>query len=128
MKTAKILLFIAGVANALFFLFHLLLGWKIHHLTQVPPNLHSLLEMLNGGGALFILFLAVAPLAFARDVLGTGLGRAVLILGASLYLLRALAEFVVSPRTSPAIVATCVVTGALFVGVLLFSRRPPIAE
>jgi hypothetical protein len=123
MKIAHVLLRIGGAANALFFFFHLWLGWRVQTLVQIDPGLRSLLEMLNGGGALFILFLAVASLAFSREVLTTNLGRAVLILGTALYLLRAAAEVVVSPHRSQAILATCLVTGVLYLLSLLLSCR-----
>jgi hypothetical protein len=125
MKLAKTFVVVGGIANALFFLFHLFLGWKLHQL-QVAPPLRSLLEMLNGGGALFILFLAFASLAYAEEVLSTRLGRAVLLLGTSLYVLRALAEFVVAPTASPAIYLTCFVTGGLYLLPLMSHRRVAI--
>lgn len=124
MKTQKLLLNVGGACNALFFLFHLWLGWQFHR-AQVAPGLRALLETLNAGGALLILFLAVASLAFARDVLGTALGRAVLALAAALYLLRAAAEFLVTPRLNPAIVAACLVVGLLYAAVLALGRATP---
>lgn len=123
MKTARLFLRIGGIANGLFFLFHLFLGWKLHQL-QVAPALRALLEMLNGGGALFILFLAYASLARTEEVLASRLGSAVLVLGAALYLLRAAAEFVVAPQASPAIALTCIVTGLLYAMALRLSRTP----
>jgi hypothetical protein len=121
MKTAQKLLLVGGIANALFFLFHLFLGWQLHHAQVVPP-LRSLLEMLNGGGALFILFLTLTSLVLPTEVLTSRLGSWVLILAASLYLLRGAAEFVVAPQPTPVIYATCAVTGSLYVGALLLSR------
>ncbi|ACB75277.1 hypothetical protein [Opitutus terrae] len=121
MKTAKVLLLASGVANGLFFLFHLYMGWQLHHL-QVAPGLRALLEMFNGGGALFILFLTYASLLRAEEILTSRLGTAVLVLGSGLYLLRAVAEFVVAPHARPAIYLTCLVTGGLYLGALLLRR------
>ena len=127
MKLARTLLYIGGAANALFFLFHLWLGWRIHQWAQLPAGARPLMEMLNGGGALFVLFLAVASLAFNAEILVTGLGRLVLALGVTLYGLRALAEFVVTPSFTPAIFATCLVTSLLYLGALGFkpAKSPP---
>lgn len=122
MKAARTLLLIGGIANALFFLFHLFLGWQLHHL-QIAPPLRSLMEMLNGGGALFILFLAYVSLARTDEVLSSRLGTAVLVLGASLYLLRGLAEFVVAPQPTPAIYLTCAATGGMYLAALLRARQ-----
>lgn len=123
MKSARSLLLIGGSANALFFLFHLFLGWQIHHL-QIAPPLRALMAMLNGGGALFILFLAYVSLFRSGEVLTSRLGQAVLVLGTSLYLLRAAAEFIVPPAPGPAIYLTCAATGAVYLGALLRSRHP----
>lgn len=122
MKTARSLLLVGGVANGLFFLFHLFLGWRLHHL-QVAAPLRSLLEMLNGGGALFILFLTYASLVRSTEVLTSQLGRSVLVLATSLYLLRAVAEFIVAPSAAPAIYLTCFATGTVYLGALLLSRQ-----
>lgn len=121
MQKAKALLIIGGVANGLFFLFHLFLGWQIHRL-QIAPPLRSLTEMLNGSGALFILFLTIASLTLPREVLTTRLGSCVLTLAASLYLLRGAAEFVIAPQASPAIFLTCAATGAVYVAALALTR------
>ncbi len=128
MKTQKTLLQLGGALSALFFLFHLFLGWRLHH-AQFDAGVRSLLEMMNGGGALLILFLAVASLGFTREVLTTALGRTVLVVAAALYLLRAAAEIVVSPHLSPAIFGTCLLTGALYLAALILAlRRAPAAS
>lgn len=78
MKFVRALLIFGAIANALFFCFHLFLGWRIHHLVKLDPGLRSLIEMLNGGGALLILFLAVASLLVAAEPAGStghGVGR-----------------------------------------------------
>lgn len=120
------LLQVGGALNALFFLFHLWLGWNFHH-GKLPPDLRALLEMMNGGGALAILFLAVASLAFPADVLSTRLGRAVLVLGATLYLLRGLAETCVTPVFHPAIFASCLATGVIYLAALVLAPRSVVA-
>lgn len=127
MKLAKNLLIAGGVLNAVFVLFHVWLGWRIHHM-GLPPATRSLMEMLNGGGTLFILFLAVTGLCCAREMCTTRLGQLVLATGGALYLLRAAAEFVVAPRVTPLIVAVCVLAGGLLLAALAVIRRLPAAD
>ena len=123
MKTPAVLLRIGGAANVIFFLFHLFMGWQLRGMTRVGPEVRSLLEMLNGGGALFMLFLAVASLVYPAETLTTRLGRAVLVSATALYLLRALAEVLVAPRMSPAILGTCLCTGLVYLITLALARH-----
>jgi hypothetical protein len=61
--------------------------------------------------------------------MGTGLGRAVLVLVSALYLSRAAEEFFLFQFT-PAIFASCVLVGAIYVALLVISireRRAPLA-
>ena len=126
MKNLPTLLRLGGGINALFVLFHLFLGWQIHH-WKLPADLRGLLEIFNGCGTLFILFLTVVSLGYTREALTTGVGRLTLWLAVTLYALRGLAEFIVTPRVTPAIVATCFVTSLLY-GVILWLARGPRAQ
>ena len=123
MKIAKILTLIGGAANAVFFLFHLWLGWQIHKWPNLSPGLLALLEMLNGGGALFILLFAVASLACPADCLTTRLGRTMLVFVTALYCLRALAEIFVSPVFQPIIFIVCLATGLLYLAIFILACR-----
>jgi len=109
---------IGGAANALFFLFHLWLGWYFHRLPGLPPFVRSVIEMLNGATALFMLFLAIASLAYATEVLATRLGLLMLVTACALFGLRALAEIFVAPTFSTPIFVTCLVTSALYFAAL----------
>ena len=122
MQLPRLLLHIGGALNALFFVFHVWLGWQIRH-WSLTPGLRALLELLNGGGAFFVLFLAIASLWFARDVLATALGRLFVGFVATLYLLRAVAETCVTPRLNPAIFGTCLVVGLLYAVLFALTRR-----
>jgi hypothetical protein len=126
MQTPAVLLRIGGAANAIFFLFHLWMGWQLHGLTRVGPEIRSLLEMLNGGGALFILLLVIASLACTTEMITTRLGHTVMASAAALYLLRALAEVVVSPRCNVAILGTCLFTGLVYLIALVLACRTPL--
>jgi hypothetical protein len=127
MKLTRNLLYVGGAASFVFFLFHLWLGWRIHGFAQLDPGIRSLLEMLNGGGALLVLFLASASWLVARAPSPTALGQLVIVLGCTVYLLRAFAEFVVSPRVHPAIFATCLAAGLLYAAALMFGRTKDLA-
>ena len=124
MKLAKTLLLVGGAINALFFLFHCWLGWQIHRWgTGLPPSANVLLEMLNGGSALFILLLAIASLACPDDMLTTRLGHSVLAVACALYGLRAGAEIFLALTAKPVVVATCLATSALYLAIFILSRR-----
>ena len=112
----------AGLVNALFVLFHLWLGWQIHHWAQLNAGLRGLLEIFNACGTLFILFLAVVGLAFPREAAASALGRLTLWLGAALYAMRGSPEFVVTPQTNLPIVATCFATALLYAAILWIAR------
>ena len=53
----KRLMIAGGILNALFFLFHVFVGYRIQHLSQLAANYRALLESFNVAGALFILLL-----------------------------------------------------------------------
>lgn len=75
------------------------------------------MHALNVGGVLMMAFLAVAFLACRAD-LRSQLGRATILLGALVYLTRALGEFVFFPQANWVILALCVITGALHLAAL----------
>ncbi len=110
---SKALLVIGGVLNTVFFIFHLLLGYQIHQLTQVPAPYRALMEALNLGGVLFIFFFACASFFYGKELLQTGLGRAVLALATVLYLSRAAEEFFLFKFT-PVVFASCLLVGAIY--------------
>lgn len=89
----KVLLIITGVVDLLFGFFHAFLGYQIHNWIDLPDGARGMMEALNAGCALLLFFLAYALLRRGREVMATGLGAAVLALGALLYLSRAAEEF-----------------------------------
>src|SRR5512136_2548037 len=99
----RILLRIGGAVNAFFVLFHIWLGYRIHVSPGIAGYDRPLMEMLNAGGVLFILFFAISSLCYAQEMLGTKLGRLVLLFVFLLYGSRAIEEIMISPRFSPAI-------------------------
>ena len=86
---SKVLLVVAGIANFLFFLFHIFLGFQLHRMPGVSDLMRGFLQTFNAGGMLVMAMLAYVFLARGREVMSTGLGAAVLAYGAVLYLARA---------------------------------------
>jgi hypothetical protein len=111
---AKPLLIAGGILNTVFFLFHLFLGYQIHHLVQLTTPYRTLMEALNVGGVLFIFFFAYASFFHGKELLTTGLGRVVLLLVAALYISRAGEEFVLFKFT-PVIFGSCLLVGIIYV-------------
>ena len=119
---SKGLLVAGGILNTLFFLFHLLLGYQIYHFAQVTVPYRALMEALNAGGVLFIFFFAYASFFHGKELLETGLGRAVLALVAALYLSRAAEEFFLFKFTA-AIFGSCVLVGAIYAALYVMGLR-----
>jgi hypothetical protein len=117
----NVLLYACGVLNAAFAAFHVYLGVVIHRLPSLAPGYRALMQALNIGGILLIGFLAFAYLA-CRSELDGRLGRAASVLGATLYLTRAIEEYVLFPAKNPVIIAICMVAGALHLEALRTNR------
>lgn len=117
------MLWVGGILNAGFVLFHVWLGWRIHGLPGLAPGLRALMEMLNVGEVLLIAFATVASLGCPSDLLRTRLGTATILLIALLYGSRAAGEIVLSPGFSPAIFGACTGMATLYVLVLIYAPR-----
>ncbi|MCG2812093.1 MAG: hypothetical protein L6428_11680 [Candidatus Aminicenantes bacterium] len=104
--------------------FHVWLGYHIHTSPGIAAGDRPLMEILNAGGVLFILFFAVSSLCYAEEVLGTRLGRLVLFFVFLLYGSRAIEEIVIAPQFSPAIFIACALLAGLYL-VLYFKTRKP---
>ncbi|MFT3782283.1 MAG: hypothetical protein QM790_09730 [Nibricoccus sp.] len=128
MKHSENLIRASGLINALFFAFHLWLGWRLHHFAHIQPTVRALLEIFNGCGSLSILFLAIAGLSFAEEAATTKIGQLTLSLGAAFYLTRAALEFLLSPAPSPLIAAICIATGGVYVVAIAFIRSARLQE
>jgi len=119
---SRALLIIGGILNTLFLLLHVVLGYQIHHLTQLAPPLRGLMQALNVGGVLFIFFFAFVSFFCQSELQQTRLGRTVLLLITVLYLSRAVEEFILF-TPSLLIFASCTVTGLLYLALLVLSIR-----
>lgn len=116
------LLFIGGVLNSAFFLFHLLLAYQISRLVQLAPPHRALMEALNAAGALFLFFFAYASFVHGKELLETGLGRVVLVLASALYLSRAAEEFFLFPFNL-AIFSSCLFVGAIYAALFVIALQ-----
>jgi hypothetical protein len=67
------ILYACGVINALFAVFHVLLGWNLSHLSSLTPGVRARLQALNVGGLLMIVFLTAPNVSSGR---ATGAGPA----------------------------------------------------
>lgn len=117
---SRVLLTVGGIVNVLFGLFHVFLGWQIQTVPALQPS-RGLLQALNVGGTLMILFLAYASLFQRREMLSTGLGRATQVLAILLYWTRAAEEFVLFSFT-PVIFVSCLAAGGIYAAALLLGR------
>lgn len=122
----KLLTYCCGGVNALFTVFHVLLGTAITGYPSLSPVYRGLMQAFNLGGTLMIAFLAFAFLACRSD-LGTRLGRGTIVLGAAVFLTRALGEYIFFPAARLPIVIVCVVAGLLHVGALMTKSEPKLA-
>jgi hypothetical protein len=120
----RILLRVGGVVNTFFVIFHVWLGYLIHTSPGIAVGDRPLMEMLNAGGVLFILMFAISSLCYVQEMLGTKLGRLVLLFVFLLYGSRAAEEIIISPRFSPVIFIVCVLLAGLYL-VLYFKTRKP---
>ncbi len=120
----RILLRVGGVVNALFVIFHVWLGYRIHTSPGIAGGDRPLMEMLNAGGVLFILFFAISSLCYAQEMLGTRLGRLGLLFMFLLYGSRAVEEIIIAPQFSPAIFIVCTLLAALYLILSFRSAQP----
>ena len=119
---SKRLLIAGGILNTLFFLFHIFLGYQMQRLAELPPPYLGLFEALNFGGVFFLFFFAYASFFHGKELLRTGLGRAVLILATALYLSRAAEEFFLFKFT-PAVFGACALAGAIYATLFVIARN-----
>ncbi len=120
----RTLVLVGGAINVLFVLFHLRLGWQLHHL-PVHPGMRALLETFNLGGTVMIAFFALVSLAYPREVLTTGVGRSATAAIILVYSTRALAEVALFPRPSAVVMLVCLAITAVYVAALVLREPAP---
>ncbi|HPG39622.1 MAG TPA: hypothetical protein PLP19_20335 [bacterium] len=119
----KKLLFVGGIINVLFTIFHVWLAWQISQITGLSSEIHALLLMLAFGGTLMIGFAAYASLFCIQQMLTTRLGKATMILVVLIYSTRALEEIVIAPKFSPLIFSACLVTALVYLLALTLPQK-----
>jgi hypothetical protein len=114
MVVSKSLLIAGAIINLLFGLFHVLLTWRIAHVTGLSEGVYGLLVALAVGCTLLLFFVAAVTAFCQREMLSTSMGLAVSIFTAVFYLVRVVEEFTLFTGSWP-IAAACLVTGAIYV-------------
>ncbi len=117
----KALIAVNGLVQLAFALFHVQMEMGIARLTGMG-DARPLMLALNASGMLMFFFFAYACLVPGRQLAGTHLGRAVLVLIAATYLVRAAEEALIF-RFDPLIFSSCLVVGLLNVVILSLSSR-----
>jgi len=119
----KKLLFVGGIINVLFTIFHVWLAWQISQITGLSPEIHALMLMLAVGGILMIGFAAYASLFCIRNIFATKLGKITIFFIILIYGSRALEEIVIAPKFSPLIFSVCLVTTFVYLVALTLSQK-----
>jgi len=123
---SRALLITGGVLNSLLAVFHVFLGHSIYRIRDVAAGYRALMIMLNAGGTLFIVLIALASLALTKDMLTTKLGKLVTLFTFLLYASRALEEVTVSTQFSITIFGTCIVISAIYAVLFFLPRQTPV--
>lgn len=125
---SKRLILAGGIFNAFFTVFHIWLGWQIQTIPDLLPEYKSLMLMLNVAGTLTIAFATFASFFCMDDLLGTGLGRATIVLVALFYGSRAIEEIILAPQFSPIIFGVCLLVAMIYaLAIAGVVRKPALA-
>lgn len=123
---SKRLLLAGGIFNAFFTVFHIWLGWQIQMLPALLPEYKSLMLMLNVAGILTIAFATFASFFCVDDLLGTGLGRATIVLVVLFYAARAIEEIILAPQFSTVIFSVCLAVAIIYMLAIAGAIRKPV--
>lgn len=121
---SKKMLFIGGILNAVFTLFHIWLGWKIQSFAGLPDGYRPLMTMLNFGGILLIGFITFASFFCIEELISTRLGKAVIILTFFVYFSRAIEEVLIAPQFSVLIFISCLIVAAVYALAFAGLKKP----
>jgi hypothetical protein len=123
----KKLLFVGGLFNGFFTIFHLFIGWQIQRLTSLPPTQQALMQELNIGSLLMLALFTCASLICANDLLETRLGKTTLVFTALFYAARAVSEILLTPKVSPLILGACLLVTLLYLPGIFARRKTNLA-
>ena len=119
----KKVVMLGGALNAIFTLFHVYLGYRIHQFQDIAPGYRGLMEMLNAGGVIVIGLFAYVSLSAAQELLETKVGRAVLWGSFLTYAWRAVEEFTIASRVSPVILVACLLVAAVYMTAIILAGQ-----
>ncbi|MGE5342698.1 MAG: hypothetical protein ACM3SY_14585 [Candidatus Omnitrophota bacterium] len=119
---SKIILKILGILHFLVSIFHLWLVNSIpynENIRQILP----LMQIFAFWSCITIFFFAVISLFYTEDMLTTRLGRALLVLIAAFYFIRAFEEYIFF-KSFLVIFVPCVIIGLLHIGLIFLPYKP----
>ena len=119
---AKVLIRISGALNLVFGAFHVFLGFWICRMPGIPEFPFAVMKMLNTALTGAFLYMGVSMLFFAGEVAVTKIGRLLLLLGVTTFLIRGIEEVALAPKPGVPILAVCLI--AAIVHALALYRSP----
>ncbi|HAE59238.1 MAG TPA: hypothetical protein DCG54_06955 [Anaerolineae bacterium] len=125
---SKRLLWAGGGFNVLLMIFHIWLGWQIQLIPDLSPDYKALMQMLNVGVILILVFATYASLFCIRDLLTTGLGKLTMLVIALFYATRAGEEIILAPEFSAVIFGICLIVAVIYLLALARTLRAPGLE
>jgi hypothetical protein len=125
---SKRLLLIGGIFNALLTIFHFWLGWQIQLIPDLAPDYKALMQMLNVGVILILVFATYASWFCISDLKTTALGKTTTLLIALFYAVRAGEEIILAPEFSAVIFGVCLIVAVIYILALAGALRKPAVE
>lgn len=125
----KKIIFICGILSVVFALFHIAFWWLFKWpatLEYMYPGHRMLMQTFNFCMLPLFIFFSYVYLALSQEILSTRLGRAVLLMNASIYYFRSLAELIfgdIRLGESQFFFGLCLVMGILFTVPALKNRE-----
>ena len=120
----KRLIFVGGVINLVFALFHVYLIFQIDKLTGITQQLKILMHMFNVGGILMVSLFVYASLFCTRDVAEQRLGKVISVFVFLVYFTRAAEEILFRGWDfSPVIFFSCLAVSLLYLYILYLMVR-----
>jgi hypothetical protein len=121
----SVLLVVGGVVQILVMLMHVAMFFGIASSPELGQRVKETLHIFNATVAVTVAFLAYVSLFRRKDLLGTGLGRAVCFFAALVYVQRGLVEVVLRGFGDPVWLILFCAIAALYVIAALPSRPGP---
>jgi hypothetical protein len=124
-KYSKTFVTIGGILFLAFGLFHLTFFKVFNHsnpdYAAIKPFLSKVLFMLNVGMVVYFISMGIVFLRFRSSIMSTSMGRALLLMSASFFIIRGSVEFIF-PNFKPAFVATMLVVSLVYLMPVVFIK------